>query len=319
MRTVLITGDFDVPEGAVPADIKVIHLRTLVNEQSIREVLPLVQGYIVGGPEYVSSELLSVATELKHVVVMGTGTASFVDIDAAIQRGIRVTNTPGLNVEAVVEFTLAMMTACAAGVFESVECVKEGSRWPQTVRPSVSTQSIGIVGMGNIGQKIAKALSEKGCRQLHYWSRHRKIEAEVSLGLNYLSLSELVRTVDCLFIHIAGCEDTYGIIDEIVLEGAKPNLSIYNISSPYIVCADALRKHLLSKPAAFCFIDGYYNEGEENSGVVGDSYQLLKLPCRNLVVTSHLAGQEAVALQSMLLHAVAALDATFNTVGETEL
>lgn len=307
MRSVLVTGDFDIPQGTFPPDIKLIHVRSPINEHPIREVLPLVQGYIVGGPEYVSSGLLSLATELKHIVVMGTGTASFVDIEAARQRGVRVTNTPGLNVKAVVEFTLAMMTVCAAGVFESIECVKEGIRWPQTVRPSLRNQRVGIIGMGNIGHEVAIALSAKGCRQLQYWSRERKHDVERLLGLTYSAVEEIVRTVDYLFVHLAGCDDTYGLIDNDMLSNSKPGLSIFNLSSPRIICADALRGHLLSKPNAFCFIDGYYNEWARNTGAQGDIYHLLTLPVKNLVVTSHLAAQQEDALRAILLSAVAAI------------
>ena len=314
MRTVLVTGDFDVPAGTFSSEVKLIHLRKPVSEQHILDVLPSVHGYIVGGPEYVSAHWLSCASELKHVVVMGTGTASFVDIEAATQKGINVSNTPGLNVLAVAEFTLAMMTVCTAGIFESIECVKDGSRWPQTVRPSVVDQSVGIIGMGNIGQEVAKALREKGCRNLYYWSRHRKYDAELSLGLNYTSIQEMVEAVDCLFIHIAGCEDTYGLVDRAVLEKSKYNLSIFNMSSPRIVCAESLKNHLRNKPEAFCFIDGYYNEGVDNIGALGDPYQLLTLPSRNLVVTSHLAGQKKDALRAMLLHAIAELKNSVDVV-----
>ncbi|MEB0207516.1 NAD(P)-dependent oxidoreductase [Pseudomonas sp. CCC3.1] len=318
MKTVLVTGDFDIPEGALPPDIKLIHLRTLVNEHSIREALPFVQGYIVGGPEYVSSELLSMATELKHLVVMGTGTASFVDIEAATQRGIRVSNTPGLNVQAVVEFTLAMMTVCTAGVFESIECVKDGSRWPQTVRPSIADQSIGIIGMGNIGQALAKEFHIKGCRQLYYWSRQRKYAAELELGLNYTSIKDMVKTVKYLFIHIAGCDETYRLIDADVLDKSKSDLSIFNMSSPKIICSVALRKYLINNPEAFCFIDGYYNEWISNAGVLGDPYKLLELPFGSLVATSHLSALRKDALKNILISAIATLNVCFDAGSESK-
>lgn len=310
MKTVLVTGDFDIPNDTFSPDMKLIHLRAQVDEHNLREVLPRVQSYIVGGPEYVSSELLCIATQLQHVVVMGTGTASFVDIDAANKRGIRISNTPGLNVQAVVEFTLAMMTVCTAGVFESIEGVKNGTRWLQTVRPCVADQRIGIIGMGNIGQALANEFYEKGCRQLYYWSRQRNDAAELEFGLNYTSIMEMAKTVNCLFIHLAGCNETYKLIDADVLEQARPDLSIFNMSSPKIICAVALRNYLLSNPDAFCFMDGYYNEWISNTGVIGDPHELLGLPSRSLVVTSHLGAQRKDALKTLLVSAVTKLKET---------
>src|ERR1044072_7340278 len=128
MRKVLVTGDFDIPIDAFPQSFQLTHLRYPHHPQQIIDVLAEADDYILGGPEYLSASMIDAAVLLKNLVVMGTGTSSFVDVDYATQRGIRVFNTPNLNVSAVVEFTLAMMTVCAARVFESVLGVKQGDK-----------------------------------------------------------------------------------------------------------------------------------------------------------------------------------------------
>jgi gluconate 2-dehydrogenase len=304
MRRVLVTGDFDVDNAVFPSGIEIIHIRCPVDEEQIIDALSDVHDYILGGPEYLSARIIDCAPGLKNVVVMGTGTASFMDVEYATKKGIRISNTPHMNVQAVTEFTLAMMTVCQAKVLESIEGVKEGSRWIQTPRPSISGLSIGIVGMGAIGTEMAHQLHLRGCSSIKYWSRTRKPQLESSLNLIYGSLIEIVGTVDVLSIHLAGGAETHSLIDERILEKANPNLMIFNMSSPRIICPVALKNHLVSHPEACCIIDGYYHEWVDNKGQSDDRYGLLSLPSKNLVVTSHLAAQEQGAINNIFAKAV---------------
>jgi glyoxylate reductase len=304
MRKVLVTGDFDIGSAVFPDDIELLHIRCPVDEQQILDALPDVHDYILGGPEYLSARLIDGAPRLKNVVVMGTGTAGFVDIEYATKKGIRVTNTPHMNVQAVTEFTLAMITICQAKVLESIESVREGSRWIQTPRPSISNLSIGFVGMGAIGSEMANQLHLRGCSSMQYWSRTRKPQLEASLNLKYKSLIDIVSAVDVLCIHLASCPETRYLIDEIVLKSANPALMIFNMSSSRIICPVALKNYLRSHPDAFCFIDGYYNEWVDNKGQCEDPHELLSLPIKNFVVTSHLAAQEQGAISNIFAKAV---------------
>ncbi|BBP56876.1 NAD(P)-dependent oxidoreductase [Pseudomonas sp. St316] len=304
MRKVLVTGDFDIDKALFPNDIELVHIRCPVDEQQILDLLPDIHDYILGGPEYLSVQLIDTATQLKNVVVMGTGTASFVDIEYATKKGIRLTNTPHMNVNAVAEFTLAMLTICLAKVPESIEAVKEGSRWIQTPRPSVSDLSIGFVGLGAIGTEMAHQLHLRGCSNMKYWSRTKKPELERAMGIKYATLIDMMATVDVLCIHLAGCLETRKLIDEVVLKGANPKLKIFNMSSPWIICPIALEKYLSTHPEAFCFIDGYYNEWVENKGQHEDPHGLLSLSGKNLVITSHLAAQERGTVSDIFAKAV---------------
>ena len=304
MRKLLVTGDFDIGEGVFPDSVELLHIRCPVDEQQIMDILPGVHDYILGGPEYLSARLIDIATKLEHVVVMGTGTSSFVDVEYAKKKGIRLSNTPYMNAHVVTEFTLAMITVSLARIFESIEGVKEGSRWLQTPRRSLSSLGIGFVGMGAIGTEIAQQLQKRGCKDLHYWSRTRKLELEASLNLKYSSLIRMVAEVDILCVHIAGGSETRHLIDEVVLKRANPKLMIFNMSSPGIICPVALKGYLQSNTGASCFIDGYYNEWTDNKGHCHDVHGLLSLPTTNLVATSHLAGQEQQTVKNIFTCAV---------------
>lgn len=231
LRKILVTGDFAIGENVFPNDFELIHIRRPVDDQQILEVLPDVQDYILGGPEYLSARLIDRAVKLENLVVMGTGTASFVDIEYASKKGVRIANTPHMNVQPVVEFTLAMMTTCLAKVFESAERVKDGTQWIQTPRPSLTHLNIGFVGMGGIGSEMARQLYMRGCRNMSYWSRNKKVELESSFGLRFDSLCNMVASVDILCVFIESCDDTHHLINGAVLNKASPALKylIYQV------------------------------------------------------------------------------------------
>ncbi|WP_282875912.1 NAD(P)-dependent oxidoreductase [Pseudomonas peli] len=305
MRKVLITGDFDIPVDAFPQDFELIHIRRPRDLQQIIDALPDVEDYILGGPEYLSASVINAARDLENLVVMGTGTSSFVDVDYATERGIRIFNTPNFNVEAVVEFTLAMMTVCTARVFESIVGVKQGRQWLQTPRPSISGLKIGIVGLGAIGKALARQLKQRGCEQVCYWSRSRDLQLEASLDLEFKSLASLVSHVDIVCIHITYSAQTHALFDYLLLDRLAPGAMIFNLSNPKIICPVALRQFLVTRPDAFCLIDGYYHEWIDNKGEADDPYVLLSLPVRNLVVTSHLAAQEQNVVAEIFAQAAA--------------
>lgn len=308
MRKVLVTGDFDIAAGTFPDDVDLIHIHYPVDEQALIGVLPHVHGYILGGPEYLSADLIEIATQLKSVVVMGTGTSSFVDVAYATEKGIQLAKVPDMNIPAVADFTMAMITASLARVFESVEKVKTGDAWLQTPRRSWRNLKVGFVGMGAIAGEVAGQLRTRGCTTIRYWSRSRKIGLERSLGLHPASIVSMVGTVDVLCIHLTGCAETYNLIDETILANASPELKILNLSNPKIICPVALKNYLCANDAAFCLMDGYYNEWVRNKGQSCDSYGLLSLPTKNLVATSHLAAMEQDSVNNIFGRAVRILE-----------
>ncbi|MHC8303779.1 NAD(P)-dependent oxidoreductase [Pseudomonas sp. PB3P13] len=303
LRKVLITGDFPVSASLFPTGFELIHISRPTDEQQILNVLPEVTDYILGGPEYLSPEFIDRAPKLENLVVMGTGTASFVDMEYAALKGIRIANTPNMNVHAVVEFTLAMVTACMANVFDSVERVKDGSQWVQTPWRSLPNLSFGFVGMGGIGTEMVNQLHLLGCKNMSYWSRSQKPELEESSGLRFESLNEMVSSVDVLCILVTSCSETCHLIDDTVLDNASTTLKIFNLSDSNVICPVALKRYLLGNSEAFCFMDGYYNEWVANHGQYNDPYGLLGLPGKSLVVTSHLAAQEKDTIDKMFIQA----------------
>ncbi|WP_316189501.1 2-hydroxyacid dehydrogenase [Bradyrhizobium sp. SZCCHNS1054] len=299
---VLITGDFEIPEPVryrLDRFFEIRHLRHFSTREPLVQHLSDASYYVLGGPEYADAALLERASSLKKIIVMGTGIPSFVNEMAAAARGIMVYNTPSLNCDAVAEFALGVTLLASASVFHSSRGVHSGTNWCQTLRPSLGSSTIGIVGLGEIGARLAqniRALSAD-C-QILYWSRSRKPDKEGALRLQYASLFEIFSRADQCSICLAyDPVDTHHLIGRELLGLGRGVLRILQFSNPNIIDGHALRKALEGGDVAFAFMDGYYREWTANGGAIADEEGLLGLGPDKFVATSHKAAltREATA------------------------
>ena len=303
----LITGDFDIPsemEVRIRDRYVVSHLRNLSGYADLSSELANTSSYILGGPEYLDQEMLRRAKELRQIVVMGTGSPSFLDLEYARSQGIRVDNTPHLNVEAVAEFVLGSLITHSVPMVHSINEVRYGQSWPQPVRKGLRESTIGIIGMGHIGAKVAELLKLVApTATIYYWNRNRKQAVEDSLGISFKDLKTLFTKSDLLTIHIACCQETHGLVDSALLDCTSDTTRLFNFSNPNIVDALALRDWLLGRDSTFALFDGYYREWVSNSGMSSDNEGLLGLPASRFVAMSHLSALESSTLERILLAA----------------
>ena len=304
MKKLFVTGDFNLPEGfALHFDLR--HLRSPKSESDIREGLRECWGYVIGGPEYLSENILKIATKLQKVVVLGTGTNSFVDLEAARKRGISVCHTPGINVDAVAEFAIGSLIMSAAGGFKSIHLLKEGN-WYQKPHKSLSDIGIGIYGLGNIGTAFARKLRLLGATKLSYTSRTRKTMLEKELSLNFCSAQDLFSRNDVVSVHLQYAPETHHIVNSNLLKKARPELIMLNFSNPNVFDPTALR-YFLREGSGFAFFDGYYREWVYNKGLSKDNEGLLCLGPEKFVASSHIAAQEESTIQELLQVALSKL------------
>lgn len=309
---VLITGNFEIPDPVrrrLSEIFEIRHLRHLTTPEHLAANLTGVSYYVLGGPEYADSFLLKHAETLKKIIVMGTAIPSFVDESATAARGIAVYNTPHLNCEAVAEFALGVMLLASASVFHSSRGVHSGAYWCQTLRPGLGSSTIGIIGLGKIGTRLAhniRALSAD-C-QILYWSRSRKPDEEAALGVRYASLVEIFSRADQCSICLAyDPVDTHHLIGRELLGLGRGVLRILQFANPCIVDGHALRRALESGDVAFAFMDGYYREWAANGGAAADQEGLLGLGPDKFVATSHKAALTLEATDRLLSAAAAHL------------
>lgn len=295
---ILVTGDFEIPHNL--SGNNVVHLRKPQDNQHIINHFNGVRHYVIGGPEYADEVLLSYASDLKHIVVLGTGTNSFVDLSAAFSRGILVENTPHLNADAVAEYALGSIIFNEANSIFSRNDLLEGG-WYQKPHRVLNDLSVGIIGLGNIGSRIARKIrSIAPCANLFYCARTPKEELEREIGVVQAGLSELLSHADIIVLSIPYSSGTHYILDGQTLSRVKPGAKIFNFSNPRTIDAQSLRDELVSGKVSFAYFDGYYNEWIKNTGKISDEFGLLALGSDKFIATSHIAAQANSVIEQLL-------------------
>jgi len=307
---ILVTGDFDIPPQLMSD--RVVHLRVPQNDQDIIKHLTGVGHYIIGGPEYLHDTIMASAPGLRHVVVMGTGTNSFVDMKAAQSHGIMVDNTPGINADAVAEFALSSVISNLANVYHSRDDLLAGG-WYQKPHKTLSEAKIGIVGLGDIGSRLAKKIKAISSAEVSYFSRSRKLDIETAIGLHFNSLPGLMTKSDAVILCVTYTPETHHLLNNGTLSLARDGQILLNFSNPKVVDPTALKQGLIAQRPRRAFFDGYYNEWTSNQGLTSDPYGLLELGADKFVATSHIAAQAESVIVAILTEAFRKIEARRNS------
>lgn len=187
----------------------------------------------------------AIATLPKSVRALATYSVGtdHIDFAAAKARDLAVFHTPGVLADSVAENAIFLMLASARRATESIELIRS-RKWPgwnptQLVGAQLSGRTLGILGMGDIGERIATRAQALGMSIL-YCNRSRRPSAE-ALGAEYRdSVDALIADSDVLMLACPSTEQTRGIIDARRLENARPGLIVVNIARGDIVDDEAL-------------------------------------------------------------------------------
>jgi glyoxylate reductase len=205
-----------------------------------------------------------------------------VDVAALTARGIPLGNTPGVLVDTTADLSMALMLAAARRIPEADQYVRNG-QWSaqQPWHPllfagkDVSGATLGIVGLGQIGQAVARRAAGFGMRILG-WTRSARIVA----GVETVSLDELLAQADFVSINVALTDATRNLIDAAAIARMKPGAVLVNTARGGIVDEDALAAALGSGALYAAGIDVFAREP------VPLDNPLLALP--NVVVAPHI-------------------------------
>ncbi|MCJ8144829.1 2-hydroxyacid dehydrogenase [Ancylobacter sp. A5.8] len=210
-----------------------------------------------GGKTRVTGALMAKLPALEIVANFGVGYDA-VDVADAAARGVIITNTPGVLDDEVADLSVALLLATLRRVPQADRFIREG-KWPKGSFPFSATlrdRTIGIVGMGRIGQTIAKRLEGFG-RPIAYHSR-RPVP-----GLAYAHYPELIamaRDVDALIVIVPGGPATQNMIDAQVLAALGPNGVLINVARGSVVDEPALIKALQDGTIASAGLDVFADE-----------------------------------------------------------
>jgi glyoxylate reductase len=207
-----------------------------------------VEGLLCLLTDRIDEELLDAAPRLKVVSQMAVGVDN-VDVAACSRRGIPVGNTPGVLTETTADLAWALLMATARRIVEAEAYTRSGA-W-KTWEPmgllgrDVHDATLGIIGLGAIGTAVAWRARGFGMRTL-YFSRHRKLELEAELGLDYRPMDEVLRESDFVSLHCALTPETRHLIGARELALMKPTGILINTTRGPVVdqvaLADALRE-----------------------------------------------------------------------------
>jgi len=171
-----------------------------------------------------------------------------IDVEAATERGIYVTNTPGVLTETTADYAFALLMAVARRIAEADRYVRSG-KWKvpwglmMLLGQDVWGKTIGIIGMGRIGSAVARRAKGMNMRILYYDIR-RNEEAEKELGAKYVDLETLLRESDFVTIHVPLTPETRHLINEERLKMMKRTACLINTSRGPVVDEKALYKAL---------------------------------------------------------------------------
>lgn len=221
----------------------------------------------------VDAEVLDAAGEqLKVVANMAVGYDN-IDVAAAAERGVIVTNTPGVLDESVADLTLALLLATVRRVAEGDRFIRTGREWiwgPQSfVGLDVSAgATLGIVGLGRIGMATARRAAAFGMDIIATGSRASSEEA-ASLGIKPASLAEVVENSDVVSLHAPLTADTKHMIGRDELAAMKPGSHLLNTARGPLVDEEALADALESGHLGGAGLDVHEHEPQVNERLRG--------------------------------------------------
>ncbi|MCF7890001.1 D-glycerate dehydrogenase [Candidatus Bipolaricaulota bacterium] len=219
----------------------------------------------------VDAEVLDAGDELKIVANLGVGYDN-IDVEAATERGIMVTNTPGVLTETTADLSFGLLLAAARRIPEADRFVRKGE-WDgwELIQPQqgvdVHGKTLGIVGMGRIGTAVARRGRLGFDMDVLYYSRTRKEDVEEELGARYVELDELLEESDFVSLHTPLTEETEGMISESEFSTMKEDAILVNVARGPVVDEEALIKALESGEIRGAGLDVFEKEPEVHPGL----------------------------------------------------
>jgi D-3-phosphoglycerate dehydrogenase len=226
----------------------------------------------------VDAEVLAASTRLKVVARAGVGLDN-VDVPAATARGVMVVNAPTSNIVSAAEHAVALLLATARHIAAADASLRQG-QWKRSSYSGVELngKTVGVVGLGKIGQLVAQRLAAFGVELIAYDPYVAPARA-AQLGIELVSLDDLLRRADAISIHLPKTPETLGLIGKDQLALTKKGVLIVNAARGGLVDEDALAEAVRSGHVGGAGIDVYVTEPTTSS-------PLFELP--QVVVTPHL-------------------------------
>jgi len=236
---------------------------------------------------YLGPRLIASLPGLKVITLHGAGTDQ-VDVAAAAARGIVVTNTPGANAQAVAELAIGLMLAVLRRVPAADRRVRGGD-WAgaRVLGHELSGRTLGLLGLGNIGRRVAALGRAFGMTVLAY----DPYQAAAPEGVTLVDLATLAGASDVLSLHVPQTPETVGIVSASFLAAMKPGAILVNTARGSLVDEAALAEALQNGRLAGAGLDVHAQEPPDPANPF--------LAMENVVVTPHIGSSTHGALRAI--------------------
>lgn len=275
--------------------------------EDLQKELSNVVGALVTGSERIDASALLKVKDLKIAANIAVGYNNF-DVPAMSAAGVMATNTPDVLTDTTADFGFALLMATARRISESEHWIRndQWDKWSIVHNPlgmDLHHSTIGIIGMGRIGQGIAKRALGFGMRVI-YHNRSRLSEAnEKACGATYVSKEELLKTADHVVLVLPYTAQNHHTIGAAEIALMKPTATLVNIARGGIVDDAALAQALQSGKIFAAGLDVFEGEPQVHP-------ELLK--CSNIVLAPHIASATEKTRRAMVDLAVENLRAALD-------
>ena len=239
---------------------------------------------------YMPTDLVAQCRALRHIVFLGTGAASYMDVGALQARGVTVHTIKGYGDTAVAEHTVALMLACCRDIARMDRGVRAG-HWVPREGMQLHGKTLGIVGLGGIGREVARIAAGIGMDVLA-WNRTPRPDA----GVRLVTLDELLARSDVISLNLALNDDTRGFLDAARLAQVKPGAILVNTARGALVDETVLVAALQSGGLRHAGLDVFQAEP------LAADHPLAKLD--NVTLTAHAAFRTREASMTLLRRAI---------------
>ena len=272
-----------------PDDIPIVVNKGPVAASDIPKI---VAGYdtVINDATYFNDSTLALCSGLKHIVFLGTGAASFVDLGAAARHGIKVSTIGGYGDTTVAEHAMGLVFAAARHIATMHTMVRAGA-WRPMQGMELRGKTLGIVGLGGIGREMARIARGVGLEAIAF---NRSVIAGAPVPM--VGIDELLRRSDIISLHLALNDATRGFLDRARLKTANAGVIVVNTARAGVVDEPALLDLLRSGHVGHYATDVFAKEPP------APDEPLLKLD--NVTLTAHAGYNTPEAAMTMYRRAI---------------
>jgi D-3-phosphoglycerate dehydrogenase len=252
----------------------------------------LIDGYdiCIDDHSYMPVELVAQCRSLKHIVFLGTGASSYMDVAALKARGVTVHTIKGYGDRAVAEHTIALMFACARSLARMDRATRAGT-WRPLEGMQLEGKTLGVIGLGGIGSEVARIARGIGMEVIA-WNRTQRDDASVPL----VTLDELLARADVISLNLALTDETRGIIDRSRIAQMKPGVIFINTARGALVDETALIEALRGGHIAHAGLDVFHAEPLKHDHPIAQM--------ENVTISAHAAFRTLEASMTLMRRAI---------------